>query len=52
MPVKRNQHVVPHQRGWAVKPAGGERATSVHPTPSAAIPAMLMMPGADDHADG
>ena len=37
MPLKRNQDVVPHQRGWAVKPAGGQRATSVHPTQSAAI---------------
>ncbi|MCY3820124.1 MAG: DUF2188 domain-containing protein [Gammaproteobacteria bacterium] len=35
---KTNQHVVPHPRGWAVKSAGGRRATSVHPTQSAAIP--------------
>ena len=27
---KRNQHVVPHPKGWAVKPARGQRATSVH----------------------
>ena len=33
-----NQHVVPHPRGWAVKRAGGQRATSVHPTQSEAIP--------------
>ena len=35
---KISQHVVPHPRGWAVKPAGGQRATSVHPTQSDAIP--------------
>ena len=29
---KRNQHVVPHPKGWAVKPARGQRATSVHTT--------------------
>lgn len=33
----RNQHIVPHKSGWAVKSAGGERASSVHPTQSAAI---------------
>ncbi len=31
MPAK-NQHVVPHPAGWAVKGAGNERATSVHAT--------------------
>ena len=35
--VKRNQHVVPHDRGWAVKPAGGSRASSVHETQREAI---------------
>ena len=34
---KRNQHVVPHQGGWAVRGAGAERATAVHKTQSAAI---------------
>lgn len=34
---KRNQHVVPHPEGWAVKGAGGERATSVHSTQAEAI---------------
>lgn len=34
---KRNQHVVPHQDGWAVKPAGGNRASSVHQTQQQAI---------------
>lgn len=28
----KNQHVVPHQDGWAVKGAGNKRATSVHDT--------------------
>lgn len=28
----KNQHVVPHAGGWAVKGAGNSRATSVHPT--------------------
>lgn len=34
---KRNQHVVPHQGGWAVLGAGADRATAVHKTQSAAI---------------
>lgn len=29
MSMKRNQHVVPHQEGWAVKGAGAKRATEV-----------------------
>lgn len=33
---KRNQHVVPHPAGWAVKPEGG-RASSVHSTQRDAI---------------
>lgn len=33
----KNQHVVPHQEGWAVKPAGGQRASSVHATQAEAI---------------
>lgn len=28
----KNQHVVPHKNGWAVKGAGNKRATSVHRT--------------------
>ena len=32
-----NQHIVPHPNGWAVKPAGGSRASSVHPTQAQAI---------------
>jgi hypothetical protein len=35
----KNQHVVPHEGGWAVRGAGNERATSVHETQSAAIQA-------------
>ena len=37
--AKRNQHVVPHPRGWAVKSAGNSRATSVHGTQREAIAA-------------
>ncbi len=35
--AKRNQHVVPHDRGWAVRGAGAQRASSVHSTQSEAI---------------
>lgn len=35
--AKRNQHVVPHPDGWAVKPEGGKRASSVHDTQQEAI---------------
>lgn len=35
------QHVVPHDDGWAVKGAGNKKATSVHPTQSAAIKAAV-----------
>jgi hypothetical protein len=34
--ARRNQHVVPHPGGWAVRPAGGSRPSSVHPTQQAA----------------
>ena len=34
---KRNQHVVPYPDGWAVKPEGGEKASSVHDTQAEAI---------------
>ena len=37
MSKKRNQHVVPHQDGWAVKPEGGQRPSSVHGTQREAI---------------
>jgi hypothetical protein len=29
---KKNQHVVPHEGGWAVKREGADRATKVVPT--------------------
>lgn len=35
--ARRNQHVVPHKEGWAVKPEGGEKASSVHRTQAEAI---------------
>lgn len=28
----KNQHVVPHDSGWAVKGAGNSKATSIHRT--------------------
>lgn len=34
---KKNQHVVPHQDGWAIKGAGNERATKVVSTQEKAI---------------
>jgi hypothetical protein len=33
----RNQHVVPRGGGWAVKPEGGQRASSIHGTQREAI---------------
>lgn len=35
--ARRNQHVVPHEDGWAVKGASSERATAVFPTQREAI---------------
>ena len=37
--AKKNQHVVSHPTGWAVKGAGNRRASSVHRTQEAAISA-------------
>ena len=37
--TKRNQHVVPHNGDWAVRGAGNDRVTSVHPTQAAAVAA-------------
>ncbi len=34
---KRNQHVVPHTNGWAVRPENAAKPTSVHPTQREAI---------------
>ncbi|WP_276947499.1 DUF2188 domain-containing protein [Haematobacter massiliensis] len=33
----RNQHVVPHSSGWAVRGAGAQKVTSVHATQRDAI---------------
>ena len=33
----KNQHVVQHDEGWAVRGAGNSRATSVHGTQAQAI---------------
>lgn len=35
--ASKNQHVVPHKDGWAVKGEGNSRATSVQPTQQKAI---------------
>ncbi len=35
--MKKNQHVVPHEKGWAVKGAGNERNTKIEPTQKEAI---------------
>lgn len=34
---KKNQHVVPHAEGWAVRGAGNQRVTSIHSTQREAI---------------
>ena len=36
---KRDQHVVPHDGGWAVRGAGSQRASSIHSTQGEAIAA-------------
>lgn len=35
--TRRNQHVTPHPDGWAVKPEGGQKPSSVHRTQQEAI---------------
>ncbi|TNG92521.1 DUF2188 domain-containing protein [Pasteurellaceae bacterium USgator11] len=35
--MKKNQHVVPHPEGWAVKGAGNSKATAVYPTQKQAV---------------
>ncbi len=35
--MRKNQHVVPHKDGWAVKREGSGRAGSLHPTQRDAI---------------
>ena len=37
--TKKNQHVVPHPDGWAVKSEGSQKAASVHQTQREAIEA-------------
>lgn len=37
--AKNNQHVVPHNGGWAVRGEGNSRVTSTHPTQSSAYDA-------------
>lgn len=37
--ASKNQHIVPHPDGWAVKGAGNQRASSVHDTQQQAIDA-------------
>ena len=37
MTKRRNQHVVPRDGGWAVKPEGGQRASSIYGTQREAI---------------
>lgn len=37
--TKKNQHVVPHRSGWAVRRVGNERASSVHGTQREAMSA-------------
>ncbi len=32
-----DQHIVPHEDGWAIKPAGGSKATKVTDTKQEAI---------------
>lgn len=33
----KNQHVVPHENGWAVRGEGNDRLTSIHDTQADAI---------------
>lgn len=35
--MSKNQHVVPHPQGWAVKGAGNSKATKILPTQADAI---------------
>jgi uncharacterized protein YdaT len=34
---KKNQHIVPHEGGWAVRGEGNQRVTSIHDTQQEAI---------------
>lgn len=42
--TKKNQHVVPHKDGWAVKGAGNAKATAIHPTQQSAITQRVTSP--------
>jgi hypothetical protein len=35
--IKKNQHVVPHKNGWAIKGAGNNKATKITSTQQEAI---------------
>ena len=35
--IGKNQHVVPHEKGWAVRGEGNKRSTSIHKTQKDAI---------------
>ena len=37
--IMKNQHVIPHAEGWAVKGAGNELVSSIHQTQRSAISA-------------
>ena len=37
--MSKNQHVVPHSGGWAVRGEGNQRVTSVHDTQASGIDA-------------
>lgn len=37
--TRRDQHVVPHEGGWAVRSAGSQRAASLHDTQGEAVAA-------------
>ena len=37
--MSKNQHVVPHKNGWAVKGEGTQKASSIHSTQKSAIDA-------------
>jgi hypothetical protein len=39
MPNKKNQHVVPHNKQWAVKGENNQKATSLHKTQAEATKA-------------
>ena len=35
--MRKNQHVVPHEDGWAVRGEGNQKATSIHSTKREAL---------------